>query len=271
MVDRRSLWVTLSCSAILLRKAQFENLFAKMRPLKKDTRLVKSLHQKKFRQEYGLFIVEGLKMVEEAMNSSFEPVALYSTDDDWVERTPTAMRITNQEMDMISALSSPSKHLIVLKQKSSKDIQLNGHVLVLDGISDPGNLGTMIRTAEWFGFRYVLCTNDCVELYNPKTVQSTMGSLFRMNVRYDQTPDLVSNLAIQGYELVGAEMNGENVYHMKFAAKTAMVIGSESHGIRPELKEKLNRSLTIPGGGGAESLNASIAAAVIMSELARRS
>ncbi len=82
MVDRRSLWVTLSCSAILLRKAQFENLFAKMRPLKKDTRLVKSLHQKKFRQEYGLFIVEGLKMVEEPMNPSFEPVALYSTDDE---------------------------------------------------------------------------------------------------------------------------------------------------------------------------------------------
>lgn len=270
-MDRRNFLVTLSCSAILLRKVGGENLIAKMRPLKKDTRLVKSLHQKKFRSEHGLFLVEGLKMVEEALQSSFEKVAVYSTDDEWIANNPGSMRISAQEMEQVSALNTPSKHLAVLRQKSKNLGELSGFVLVMDGMADPGNLGTMIRTAEWFGIHHVFCTGDCVELYNPKTVQSTMGSLFRMDVRYDDTDTIASSLTQMGYKLIGAEMDGENLYDTKFEQKTALVIGSESHGIRPEMKKHLHGSVTIPGRGGAESLNASIAAAVIMSVLTRRS
>lgn len=232
---------------------------------------MKSLHQKKFRQEYGLFLVEGKKMVEEAMGSTFECLSFYSTDDEWVERNPFAMKVTAQEMDQMSALNTPSKHLAVVRMPKGEMGGFTEKLIVLDGISDPGNMGTIIRTAEWFGFEAVLCTKDCVELFNPKTVQSTMGSLFRMKILYAETEQIAKLLYQLGYQLFGAEMNGENFYKRNFPLKTALVIGSESHGIRPEMKNYLHQSITIPGSGGAESLNASVAAAILMSELYRRS
>jgi|JI9StandDraft_1071089.scaffolds.fasta_scaffold03287_5 TrmH family RNA methyltransferase len=263
--------LALSCSAILLRKVVFPYQVAKMLPLKKDIKLVRSLHQKKFRNLNGLFFVEGLKMVQEALVSSFRVHSLYSTQDDFCSKHNGCIKVSEKEMEQLSALSSPSAHIVVLYQKAQPIPTISGStLLVLDGISDPGNMGTIMRTAEWFGIKQLLCTPECVEVYNPKVVQSTMGSIFRVETAYLDVQSLVSTLRSKGYVLIGAEMNGTDLYEFDFPSKRAIVIGSESHGLNEEMKQALSNSITIPGHGKAESLNASIAASIILAESFRQ-
>lgn len=240
-------------------------------PLKKDIKLVRSLQQKKFRNEHGLFLVEGKKMVEEALTSSFGLHSLYSTDE--LFNDERVIKVNNKEMEMMTALSSPSSYLAVLYKKENKlteVLDLKGTVLVLDGIADPGNMGTILRTAEWFGIVHVFCTDDCVELYNPKTVQSTMGSLFRTTVVEAEAGEIVALLKSNDYRLTGADINGTSLYDFPLLPKEAIVIGSESHGIRTQMREAMDAYITIPGSGKAESLNASIATSIILSEVFRR-
>jgi len=240
-------------------------------PLKKDIKLVRSLQQKKFRNEHGLFLVEGKKMVEEALTSSFRLHSLYTTDEHWGDER--AIKVNSKEMEMMTALASSSPYLAVLHKKESKltdVLDLKSTVVVLDGIADPGNMGTILRTAEWFGITTVLCTPDCVELYNPKTVQSTMGSLLRTTVVDAEMSDIMQLLKSNGYRVTGADMDGTSLYEFPFQSKEAIVIGSESHGIRPQMREAMDAFITIPGSGKAESLNASIAASIILSEVYRR-
>lgn len=238
-------------------------------PLKKDIKLVRSLRQKKFRNEYGLFTAEGRKMVDEGLASSFRLHSLYSTDESFLPEK--CIKLNSREMEMISSLSTPSAHLAVFhKKEQALPTRLSGHILVLDGIADPGNMGTIIRSAEWFGISAVFCTDDCVELYNPKTVQATMGSLFRMGVHSAPAVEIINLLKTSGYYLLGADMKGTSIYEAAFGKKQAIVIGSESHGLRDTMKNAIDEYITIPGAGGAESLNASVAASVILSELYRR-
>lgn len=243
-----------------------------MLPIKKDIKLVKSLSQKKFRKELGLFLVEGKKLVEEALASDFEIHSLYSTDQEWLDLHNSGVHISAKEMEQISALNSPSSHLIVLKQK---EIELKGPVsglqLILDGVSDPGNMGTIIRTAEWFGINSIICSEDCVEVFNPKVVQSTMGSLFRVRVSTANIAAYSLRFIEDGGTLYGADLNGENALVEKFEAKSALVIGSESHGIRHEMEQLISKKLFIPGKGQAESLNAAIAASILMAQWFRHS
>ncbi|MFN0032117.1 MAG: TrmH family RNA methyltransferase, partial [Flavobacteriales bacterium] len=182
--------------------------------MKKDVKLVRSLHQKKFRNESGLFIVEGRKMVDEALNSHFRPHSLYTTDQHFAHAMPEAILATQREMEMMSTLATASQHLAVLYQNNEtfKNLQSEQMILVLDGISDPGNMGTMLRNADWFGVRQVLCTNDCVELYNPKVVQSTMGSIFRVRVMYSEVSEILDMLRKSQFGIAGAVMNGESLY-----------------------------------------------------------
>ncbi len=241
-----------------------------MVPLKKDVKLVRSLQQKKFRNEHGLFIVEGKKMVEEAMLSSFKLHSLYSTDSDFYPNETVG--VSAKEMEMMTAMSSPSPYLAILHKKEftlPNPSELNGSVLILDGIVDPGNMGTMLRTAEWFGVPHVFCTKDSVELYNPKTVQSTMGSLFRVTVCYIEAEEVISFLKKNDYRIIGADMSGTSLYEFAFETKDAIVIGSESHGIRQKMRTTIDSFITVPRGGTAESLNASIAASIILSEVFR--
>lgn len=249
--------------------AQFQS---KMLPIKKDIKLVKSLSQKKFRNDLGLFLVEGKKMVEEALRSDFEIHSLYSTDEEWIIKHPYGMHVSKKEMEQISALSSPSSHLIVLKQSEIGLKQpVSGLQLFLDGVSDPGNLGTIIRTAEWFGVNSIICSEDCVEVFNPKVVQSTMGSLFRVRVIYTDLPSYSEKFIADGGVLFGADLAGENALQEKFSIKSALVIGSESHGIRPNMHRLISKKLFIPGNGKAESLNAAIAASILMAQWFRHS
>ncbi len=236
-----------------------------MLPLKKDIKLVRQLHQKKFRVEHRLFIAEGKKMVEEAMASDFKLVALYTTDEAFATEHSTAMDVTTREMEMMSALATSSQHLAVLQQKifSINDLS-ESLLLVLDGVADPGNMGTIIRTADWFGISTILCTDDCVDIYNPKVVQSTMGSIFRLKVISAPQDEIRSILIKNEYHTTGADLQGTQLFQYSFQQKTALVIGSESHGIRKEMKALLHDRITIPGSGNAESLNASVAAGIIM-------
>jgi RNA methyltransferase, TrmH family len=264
--------MSLSCSAILLKKNGFGLLITKMFPLKKDLKLVRSLQQKKFRNETGLFILEGLKMVGEALQSQFPIYSLYSVDDDFVKEHPQAMRISPSEMAQISALNTPSSHLIVLHQRQSP--QLNSldisNCLILDGISDPGNLGTIMRSAEWFGISHLFCSEDTVELYNPKVVQSSMGSIFRVSLITADLTEVAAYLKSLDFKILGADMKGTSIYDFNFPPKVAVLMGSESHGIRAGAAKLLDQVLTIPGVGKAESLNVAVATSVILAEMSRQ-
>lgn len=237
-----------------------------MLPIKKDIKLVRSLQQKKFRKEHGLFVVEGKKMVEEGLKGQFKLHSLYSTDESFTKSQRNCFSVNSKEMEMMSALSTPSPYLAVFEISANvKGLPKEEFVLALDGIADPGNLGTIIRTAEWFGIRSILISQDTVELFNPKTVQSTMGSIFRMNVHSVPLAETLRGYRENGYAVVGALLNGENAFKFNFPAKSILVIGSESHGIREEVLSQISHEVTIPGGGEAESLNAAIACSILLS------
>lgn len=238
-----------------------------MQLFKKDIKFVRSLGQKKFRIESGCFIAEGLKLTQEALASAWDIHSLYSTDDDFIRAHPQAIKVTSHEMEMMSQMHSPSAHLVVVKNRHHHiDLAARPRIAILDGVSDPGNLGTIIRTADWFGIRHLYCTPHCVELTNPKVVQSTMGSIFRSQVEYLAVDQLVPKIKSAGYLLSGAVLNGDSVYTTSFSSAHAIVIGSESHGISESLLHHLDHRITIPGEAGAESLNASVAAGILLME-----
>jgi TrmH family RNA methyltransferase len=235
--------------------------------LKKDLKWVRSLQQKKFRSEYNCFVVEGRKGVEEGLKSSHVLHSVFTTDADWACPHAQAIVVNNREMEQMSGLNTPSSHLAVFEQRDFiPDWQIVKSVLVLDGIADPGNMGTIIRTAEWFGIDCIVCTPDCVELFNPKVVQATMGSVFRMGVAMLTEDQIRQDLEANEFYVIAADLQGTNIYTFDFKQKLAIVIGSESQGVRPAMRSLVNEFVTIPGKGPAESLNASVAAAVFMSQ-----
>jgi TrmH family RNA methyltransferase len=238
-----------------------------MLPLKKDMKLMRSLQQKKFRNETGLFIVEGKKMVEEAIASNCEIHSIYTTDPEWKGEGSEAFLIPAREMETISGLSTPAGYLAAVFQPQNKSLtSTEKFVFVLDGINDPGNLGSIMRTADWFGVKSILCTPDTVDAFNPKVVQSTMGSIFNTSVHYLAESAIAKWAVENGYTLMGADLSGADLFGLPFPEKTALVIGSESHGIRDGLRAHIKQFVHIPGNGKAESLNAGVAAAIMVSQ-----
>ena len=239
-----------------------------MSTTKADLKWIRSLHMKKFRQEHGVFVVEGRKMVEEALGHA--EVLLVLTTDDAFQTSAKLERISHGDMSRISSMSSPSPYLAVVRQAPTEKWTLFGNCcLVLDGIADPGNFGTIIRTAEWFGVRSIFCTTDTVDCYNPKAIQSSMGSIFRQHIQYG-TPDQIADFLVsQGFQLTAAVLNGESSFARTYDDPVAFLIGSESHGIRPSWESRIHHRITIPGEAGAESLNAAIASAILLAEYYR--
>lgn len=239
---------------------------------------IRKLHLKKFRDAEGLFLVEGRKSVEMLLASDFRVEELFATEEAYernrrmLESVPVTL-VTMAEMERISTLATPPELMAVACQASqSLMIPDNEPVLVLDRIADPGNLGTIIRTADWFGFQHIVCSTDCVEFYNPKTIQATMGSFAHLVPHYT---DLVPFLRAQAprRRIIGAFLNGESLNTFKFQSSDIIVIGSESNGISPEVEQQVSQRITIPspvsGRATAESLNAAIAAAIIMCRFAQ--
>jgi len=235
-------------------------------------KLVSSLKQKKFRTELKLFVVEGVKLLDELLQSSYEVSAIYATKK-WAESNPSIQctEISEKELKSISSLKSPNEVLAVVKQKAvvldDMYSQLN---IALDKVRDPGNFGTIIRTADWFGIQNIICSADSVDLYNPKVLQATMGSFFRMNVI---ATDLVAFFTVnKELKIYGALLDGENVYEKTLNPKGAVLLmGNESKGISDELKPFINESILIPNFGQAESLNVATATAIFCSEYMRNS
>ena len=216
---------------------------------KNTIKQVASLRQQKFRKELGLFVVEGRKMVEELLHSRFETVGLYATEA-FLGANPTftdAEIASEVQMQQMSGQDTPPGILAVVKIPEQNDIKLSSHyVLALDGIANPGNMGTLIRTAEWFGIHDVVCSTDCVELWNPKTVQATMGSLFRVKVWKTDLTGFLLQTKSEGKAVYGALLEGENLFQMKEKPAGVVVIGSESHGIRAEVLPFITHPITIP-------------------------
>ncbi len=226
---------------------------------------VRSLREKKFRDVCGEFVVEGEKMVREALASGMEVVAVW-----------TVGEIGESAMSRISQLSTPSPVLAVVKKPLAQRLPEQpgrGLYLALDAVRDPGNLGTIIRIADWFGVSTVFVSEDCVEQYNPKVVQASMGSVFRVRLIAAGIPEVCRRFRAAGMPVFGMVLDGQDIYGESLEAEGLVVMGNESSGISPEVRAELDRGLLIPsfGAGGAESLNVAVATAVTLSEFRRRS
>ena len=243
---------------------------------KSQISFIKSLHQKKIRKEQGLFIVEGLKSIQEFINSEYVVDSVYCTENlmpklDNLSRKIKPVIISESELSRISTLSTPQAILAVVQIPKHTEINIKkfdrSFFLALDGVQDPGNLGTIIRTADWFGLNTILCSMDTAEVYNPKVVQASMGSLSRVNIIYTDLGVLVSQINIPVY---GALLDGKSIYETDFGQAGIVLLGNEGNGISKELLEKINYPITIPRFGKAESLNVAISASIFCSELRRK-
>ena len=241
---------------------------------KNTIKQIASLRQQKFRKELGLFVVEGRKMTEELLHSSFETVGLYATEA-FLKEYPSftnAETVSEMQMEQMSGQDTPPGILAVVKIPQQGEIKTTSRlVLALDGIANPGNMGTLIRTAEWFGIRDVVCSMDCVEFWNPKTVQATMGSLFRMKIWKTDLASYLQQAKKEGEAIYGALLEGEDLFRMPTQPEGILVIGSESHGIRANILPCITHPITIPRASGSmtESLNAAVAGAIIIAELTK--
>jgi len=243
-------------------------------------KFVKSLGVQKFRKIHQLFVVEGPKMMDELFDSEFVPVEVFATTA-WLDENKKKVSVLQQkivevsdkEISRLSGLKTANKVLATVKIPDRKisEKDFNKLLLVLDGISDPGNLGTIIRTADWFGIRNLLCSADCVELYNPKAVQASMGSLFRVKVFYNDLEQIIAKFG-KNIPVIGTTLDGENIFNMQLPDQAMIIIGSESHGIRETSQKLLTQRIMIPAiGPDVESLNAAVATGIICSEFMRNS
>jgi TrmH family RNA methyltransferase len=242
---------------------------------KSQINLLKSLQHKKFRREHGLFIVEGHKSIAEFIDSAYQIQAIYHTTtfDSKVLKLSQKINlceISVTELEKISSLKTPQEVLALIKIPNWPALQheqLKGKFsLVLDGIQDPGNMGTIIRIADWFGIGNIICSDDTVDAYNPKVVQACMGSLARVKVHYTPLADF---LPIIKLPVFGALLDGENIYDTNFGQEGLVIMGNEGNGLRPEIAKLVSKAITIPRIGKAESLNVAIATALFCSEITR--
>ncbi len=241
--------------------------------VKSKVKYIQTLGQKKFRQEEGLFIAEGPKLVLELLEATAASVREIFALPDWITAHQHLLQhtactpITEADLEKISQLTTPNKVLALVKQfdNSVLPIAKDTVVLALDTIQDPGNLGTIIRIADWFGITQIVCNEETADQYNSKVVQATMGSIARVSIYYT---DLISWIKEQkGVSLYAAALDGRNVTTMDKVKEGIIVIGNESKGISPEILEMADVKITIPRKGQAESLNAAVAAGIILSHL----
>ena len=242
---------------------------------KSQISFVNALRQKKQRKEQGLFIVEGSKSIVEFAQSKYRIHTIFHTAEAApklgdLSRTLKLQEIKNGELKKISALSAPNDALALIhipERTNVKKESLKGKfVLVLDGIQDPGNLGAMIRTADWFGFTEMICSPDTVEAYNPKVVQASMGSLSRISLYYEDLAKILSGATMPVF---GALLDGKSIYDTSFGDEGFVLLGNEGSGISETAKAFITTAVTIPRFGKAESLNVAISAAILCSELKR--
>ncbi|WP_281297461.1 TrmH family RNA methyltransferase [Flavobacterium limnophilum] len=237
---------------------------------KNQIKLITSLQQKKYRSSNQLFFAEGIKVIQEMLESNFELVHLFTTQNDFEEvSNGKRIIITESDLKKISALATPNTCLAVFKIPAEKKIIESGLILALDSIRDPGNLGTILRLCDWFGISQLICSKETVDIYNPKVVQATMGSIARVNVNYIDLENYVSQTKLP---IFGTFMDGNNIYKTDLPKEGIIIMGNEANGISAELEKIIKNRLTIPRFGNiqkTESLNVATATAIILSEFRR--
>lgn len=235
---------------------------------KNHLKLITSLSQKKYRHKYKLFIVEGIKVVQEFLNSSYELEILFSTESSF-SYLDSFIEVSEQELKKISSLKTPNKVIALFKIPVEKNSSSSGLIVALDAINDPGNLGTIIRLCDWFGIDQLLCSKETVDCYNTKVVQSSMGSLTRVAISYIDLKEYLTSVSIPVFI---ADMDGDNIYEMKPPTSAVLVMGNEANGISNSIKQIVSTKITIPRYGNSqltESLNVATATAILLSEFRR--
>lgn len=235
---------------------------------KNKLKWIRSLQQKKVREELGLFIVEGEKMVAEllATNASSIELICVTKDFEMKEQNFDVFLADDKQLEQISSLKTPNKVLAVVRQFNYKLPSENEFCLALDGVQDPGNLGTILRIADWFGVEHILCSKDTVEVYNPKVVQASMGAIFRIKTHQ---VDLKEHLSNYKGKIYGALLEGENVYKTTLENEGILLMGNEGNGISQDLISLITDKISIPRFGKAESLNVAVATGILVSEFKR--
>lgn len=236
---------------------------------KSQIKLITSLAQKKNRTKEGLFVVEGIKGIEEFLNSSLDLYKLYTTGADFGVASEQVVAISEQELKKISTLKTPNTALALFRIPNPQPIENGGLIVALDDLRDPGNLGTIIRLCDWFGVKDLVCSSATVDCFNSKVVQATMGSLTRVNITYLDLPSFLKNVQS---EVFGTFMEGDNVYSQTLPTKGVLVMGNEANGISSEIEQLVKSKLSIPRYGNlqaTESLNVATATAIFLSEFRR--
>lgn len=234
---------------------------------KNQIKRILSLQQKKFRKQHNLFFVEGQKTINELLDSNFILEELYTCKDNF-KHIANRVIVSPEEIQKISALTTNQDALAVFQMKAPLPIDTSKLIVALDKVRDPGNLGTIIRLCDWFGIRDLVCSLDTVDLYNPKVLQATMGSITRVNVNYLNLEQFLKN---QHHTVYGTFLNGDNLYTTSLADKGIIVMGNEANGISASIENIINQRITIPRfGNNTESLNVATATAIILGEFKRR-
>lgn len=237
-------------------------------PSKNEIKFIRGLSLKKNRNTQGLFVAEGKKLVLHLIKILGLPERCFALE----ATAEIALEIVSEaDMRKLSTLATPPSMIAIFKQPTFTNGLFSGPVtVVLDGIRDPGNLGTILRLCDWFGVTQVVCTPDCVDVYNEKVVQASMGSIATVQVIYAEREAIVATALEMTYPLFGADMNGENMYQFEWPERFGLVIGNEGAGLSIELKQALSDVISIPAAKSAraESLNAAMATGILLSQFA---
>ena len=237
---------------------------------KNQIKLITSLQQKKYRKQHKLFFAEGVKVVQELIDANYELNDLFTTQNDFSNvETSKIHAITQTELKKISALTTANTCLATFSIPEYKKLELKGIVLALDSIRDPGNLGTIIRLCDWFGIETLLCSEETVDVYNPKVVQATMGSISRVSVVYCDLENELKNAKIP---IFGTFMEGKSIYSKNLPKEGIIVMGNEANGISSTIEKIVSEKISIPRFGNlqlTESLNVATATAIILNEFKR--
>jgi RNA methyltransferase, TrmH family len=236
---------------------------------KKEIKDIQSLSQKKFREELNLFVAEGPKIVGELIDLIPEQIDRIYALKEWIANNESSnkidvVEISDVEMEKISQLQEPNQVVAVIRKMPFTIPDTSSFTLYLDTIQDPGNLGTIIRIADWFGVTQIVCSRGCADIYNPKVVQSTMASIARVNVFYDRDEQWLNDCSVP---IFASTLRGTSLYEHSKITEGVLIIGNESSGIREEFLRRSSEKITIPRRGNAESLNAAVATGIILSHL----
>ncbi|AFK04721.1 tRNA/rRNA methyltransferase (SpoU) [Emticicia oligotrophica DSM 17448] len=245
---------------------------------KQQQKYVQSLQIKKYRQEHQRFLVEGAKSVQELLNSDLEIELLLCTPKFYAENEKklekiSVEQISQAELEKNGTLQSNDAALAVVKMRHNAPLtaEKDEFVLVLDDIRDPGNFGTILRIADWYGIKKVICSDSTVDFYNPKVIAASMGSFTRIKIYYTELSKYFERLIKKGnIEIIGTFLDSENVHHFQFPSSGYIVLGNESNGIGESVEKLITKKITIPRFGEAESLNVGIATAIVLDNFRRR-